>query len=43
MFNELTRELLDLTGSTRGEIATRFAAVQVCCSSSCCTCLFLCW
>jgi hypothetical protein len=42
MFDELTREMLDLTASFKGEAAARFAAVQVCCCCSCCTCLFDC-
>jgi hypothetical protein len=42
MFDELTRELLDLTSSVKGEAATRFALVQNCCCCSCCGCLFLC-
>ena len=42
MFRELTRELLDLTASEKGEASTRFAAVQTCCCCSCCGCLFFC-
>jgi hypothetical protein len=42
MFNELTRELLDLTASAKGEVSTRFAAVQTCCCSSCCGCFLFC-
>jgi hypothetical protein len=43
MFNELTRELLDLTSEVKGEATSLFAMVIDCCSSCCCACLFLCW
>jgi len=42
MFTELTRELLDLTATERGEQAGLFAALIDCCCCSCCGCLFLC-
>jgi hypothetical protein len=43
MFKELTGELLDLTATTRGEVAGHFAAVIDCCCCSCCSCLWFCW
>lgn len=36
MFNELTRELLDLTASVQGAQAGRFAFLVSCCSCCCC-------
>ena len=42
MFDELTRELLDLSASVKGEAAVRFAAVISCCSCTCCGCLVDC-
>ena len=36
MFQELTEELLDLTATTRGGLASYFAAVIECCSCCCC-------
>ena len=39
MFDELTRELLDLTSTVKGEVAPRFAMVQSCCCCSCCSCI----
>ena len=43
MFQELTRELLDLTAEAKGEAPSLFAMVIDCCSSCCCACLFFCW
>lgn len=42
MFDELTRELLDLTASLKGTSATRFAATIDCCCCSCCGCIVRC-
>jgi len=36
MFDELTRDLLDLTASVKGEEPSRFAMVLSCCSCCCC-------
>ncbi len=43
MFNELTRELLDLTAEVKGEATSLFAMVVDCCCCSCCGCVWLCW
>jgi len=43
MFNELTRELLDLTAEVKGERTSLFAMVVDCCCCSCCGCVWLCW
>ena len=43
MFNELTRELLDLTAEVKGEQTSLFAMVVDCCCCSCCGCFWLCW
>ncbi|GEM_PF-4866618 len=43
MFRELTRELLDLTATARGDERSRFAMVVDCCSCCCCACIWLCW
>ena len=43
MFEELTRELLDLTASVKGKSAARYAMVVDCCCSCSCACLFFCW
>ncbi len=42
MFDELTRELFDLTASVKGKSAARFAMVIDCCCCSCCGCVFWC-
>ena len=42
MFDELTRELLDLTASVKGTSAARFAMTIDCCCCSCCGCVFWC-
>ena len=42
MFDNLTRELLDLTSNVRGESAPSFAMMIDCCSCSCCACIFDC-
>jgi hypothetical protein len=42
MFDELTRELLDLTAEVKGETTSLFAMVVDCCSCCCCGCLFWC-
>jgi hypothetical protein len=39
VFNQLTRELLDLTASVKGSPAARFAMVIDCCCCSSCGCL----
>jgi len=36
MFDELTRDLLDLTASVKGETRSYFAMVLSCCSCCCC-------
>jgi hypothetical protein len=38
MFTELTRELLDLTATERGNRVGLFAATIDCCCCSCCGC-----
>jgi hypothetical protein len=38
MFDELTKELLDLTSTVKGDAAPLFAMVQACCCCSCCSC-----
>jgi hypothetical protein len=38
MFDQLTRELLDLTAEVRGARTNPFALVIDCCSCSCCVC-----
>jgi len=43
MFNELTRELLDLTAEVKGEPTSLFAMVVDCCCCSCCGCIWICW
>ena len=43
MFQELTRDLLDLTAEVKGDSKSLFAMVIDCCSSCSCACLFLCW
>lgn len=42
MFDELTRELLDLSVQVKGEVGSLFAMVIDCCSCSCCGCVFWC-
>jgi len=42
MFNQLTRELLELTAHTRGDARAAFAVVLDCCSCSCCGCVLNC-
>ncbi len=42
MFEELTRELLDLTAEVKGEPTSLFAMVIDGCSCCCCGCLFWC-
>ena len=42
MFDELTRELLDLTASVKGTRASRFAMVIECCCCSSCACVAFC-
>ena len=42
MFDNLTRELLDLRAAVRGEASSLFALVFDCCSCSCCACVFDC-
>ena len=42
MFDELTRELLDLTASVKGTRAGRFAMVIECCCCSSCACVAFC-
>jgi len=42
MFEELTRDLLDLTVDHKGETGSFFAFVIDGCCCSCCGCLFLC-
>ena len=42
MFDELTSELLDLSGRALGDSRELFAAVIDCCSCCCCGCLFFC-
>ncbi len=42
MFDELTRELLDLTASVKGKSGAHFAMVIDCCCCSCCGCVFWC-
>jgi hypothetical protein len=43
MLKSLTAELLDLTAAEVGPRRSRLAiTLQACCSSSCCTCMFLC-
>jgi hypothetical protein len=36
MFKELTRDLLDLTATTKGGLGSYFALLQDCCSCCCC-------
>jgi hypothetical protein len=38
MFDELTRELLDLTAEVKGEVRSLFAMVVDCCCCSSCGC-----
>ena len=42
MFNELTKDLLDLRADVKGDVTKLFAMVIDCCSCSCCGCLFWC-
>ena len=42
MFDNLTRELLDLKSAVRGDAAPAFAMVLDCCSCSCCGCIVDC-
>jgi hypothetical protein len=42
MFDNLTRELLDLSADVRGARSAAFALVFDCCSCTCCGCLFNC-
>jgi len=42
MFTELTRDLLDLKATAKGEHGALFAAVVDCCCCCSCGCLFLC-
>ena len=42
MFDEVTRELLDLTASVKGTRASRFAMVIECCCCSSCACVAFC-
>ena len=42
MFTELTRDLLDLTATGRGDRSALFAMVVDCCCCSSCACLFFC-
>ena len=43
MFDELTRELLDLTAEMKGEATSLFAMVIDCCSCCSCACVWFCW
>jgi len=42
MFTEIAAELLDLSATEKGQGRARYAVQITICSSSCCTCLFLC-